>query len=172
MGRAHYTGCAIVACERGFLSRRAHLTPSVRHQRGQNLGPSSNWQISRPASVDFQHGGANLRRRRPLVPKYCWPQILNLYNPRVSQPHFCPELQKLRQNALGVFQDVKRIRRSRDLSFFEDAELNGQKHDSVAALIKHLLAGHGGSPCPAGSRPIVKRRRYASPTLTSFLYQR
>ncbi|MDP9340316.1 MAG: hypothetical protein M3P45_15755 [Acidobacteriota bacterium] len=50
---------------------------------------------------------------------------------------------------------MRRIRRSRDVNFFEDADLNGQKHDSITALIKHLLAGHEGGPCPAGSRPIV-----------------
>jgi len=44
---------------------------------------------------------------------------------------------------------------SKDISFFEDAELNCQKYRSVTALIKHLLAGHQGHPCPGGSRPIV-----------------
>lgn len=67
----------------------------------------------------------------------------------------CEELEELRLDALCVFREVKRIRRSRDLNFFEDADLNCQKQDSVTALIKHLLAGHRGHPCPAGSRPIV-----------------
>jgi hypothetical protein len=44
---------------------------------------------------------------------------------------------------------------SKDISFFEDAELNCKRQDTVTAVIKHLLAGHQGCPCPAGSRPIV-----------------
>ncbi|MEQ1353647.1 MAG: hypothetical protein ABLT11_06495 [Candidatus Acidiferrum sp.] len=71
----------------------------------------------------------------------------------------CEELNKLRLDALCVFREVKRIRRSRDLNFFEDADLNSQKYESLTILIKHLLAGHNGHPCPAGSRPIVTASR-------------
>jgi hypothetical protein len=67
----------------------------------------------------------------------------------------CEELDKLRLNAFCIFREVKEIRRSRDLSFFEDADLNGQKQESLTALVKHLLAGHNGHRCPAGSKPIV-----------------
>ena len=69
----------------------------------------------------------------------------------------CEVLNKLHLEATGVIQQVRRIRRSRDLNFFEDADLNGLKHDSLTALIKHLLVGHNGGPCPAGSRPIVSK---------------
>ncbi len=54
-----------------------------------------------------------------------------------------------------MFRDVKQIRRSRDVSFYEDAELNREKHQSINAVLKHLLVGHEGKPCPAGDRPIV-----------------
>jgi hypothetical protein len=67
----------------------------------------------------------------------------------------CEELQSLKHEAVRVFRFVKRIRRSRDISFYEDAELNREKHRSLNAVLKHLLAGHGGKPCPAGGRPIV-----------------
>ena len=78
----------------------------------------------------------------------------------------CEELNKLRLNSLCVFQEVKRIRRSRDLNFFEDADLNSQKYESLTVLIKHLLAGHQGRPCPAGTRPIVTTAnpRHRSPS--------
>jgi hypothetical protein len=29
------------------------------------------------------------------------------------------------------------------------------KHASVNAVVKHLLVGHEGKPCPSGERPIV-----------------
>jgi hypothetical protein len=67
----------------------------------------------------------------------------------------CEELEKLRLNAFCVFREVKEIRRSRDLNFFEDADLNGEKQESVTAVVKHLLAGHNGHRCPAGLKPIV-----------------
>jgi hypothetical protein len=67
----------------------------------------------------------------------------------------CVELDALKRAAAHVFRDVKKIRRSKDLSFYEDAELNGEKHKSINAVIKHLLVGHEGKPCPAGDRPIV-----------------
>jgi hypothetical protein len=73
----------------------------------------------------------------------------------VSSENRCDQLEKLNQEALHIISEVRKIRRSRDLNFFEDADLNGQKYDSITALIKHLLAGHAGQPCPAGSRPIV-----------------
>lgn len=68
----------------------------------------------------------------------------------------CVELDILKREATQVFRQVKQIRRSRDVSFHEDAELNGEKQKSLSALVKHLLVGHDGKPCPAGSRPIVK----------------
>ncbi len=76
----------------------------------------------------------------------------------MSSENRCAQLEKLNQQALYVISEVRKIRRSRDLNFFEDADLNAQKHDSITALIKHLLAGHAGHPCPAGARPIVGKK--------------
>jgi hypothetical protein len=56
----------------------------------------------------------------------------------------------LKLEAVQVFREVKKIRRSKDVSFYEDAELNGEKHKSINAVIKHLLVGHEGKPCPSG----------------------
>jgi hypothetical protein len=67
----------------------------------------------------------------------------------------CEELKTLKRDMVHVFREVKKIRRSRDVSFYEDAELNREKHKSINALLKHLLVGHEGKPCPAGDRPIV-----------------
>jgi hypothetical protein len=68
----------------------------------------------------------------------------------------CAELDTLKRQAVQVFREVKKVRRSKDVSFYEDAELNGEKHKSINAVIKHLLVGHEGKPCPAGDRPIVR----------------
>jgi hypothetical protein len=67
----------------------------------------------------------------------------------------CEELKTLKRDVVRVFREVKKIRRSRDVSFYEDAELNREKHKSINAVLKHLLVGHDGKPCPAGDRPIV-----------------
>jgi hypothetical protein len=67
----------------------------------------------------------------------------------------CTELDTLKREAVQVFREVKRIRRSKDVSFYEDAELNDEKYKSINAVLKHLLVGHEGKPCPAGDRPIV-----------------
>jgi hypothetical protein len=67
----------------------------------------------------------------------------------------CEELKTLKRDVVRVFREVKKIRRSRDVSFYEDAELNREKHKSINAVLKHLLVGHDGRPCPAGDRPIV-----------------
>jgi len=68
----------------------------------------------------------------------------------------CVELNALKREAVHVSREVKRIRRSKDVSFYEDAELNGERHKTINAVIKHLLVGHEGKPCPAGDRPIVR----------------
>jgi hypothetical protein len=68
----------------------------------------------------------------------------------------CAELDDLKRDAGLVLRELKRIRRSRDVSFFEDAELNRRKRDIINAVLKHLLVGHDGEPCPAGDRPIVR----------------
>ena len=67
----------------------------------------------------------------------------------------CEELNKLNADAIAAFAEAKRIRRQRDVSFHEDAELSRDVHRRIDALIKHLLAGHDGEPCPDGDRPIV-----------------
>lgn len=67
----------------------------------------------------------------------------------------CSELDNLKRGAVQVSREVRKIRRSRDVSFLEDAELNGEKFKSINAVIRHLLVGHDGKPCPAGERPIV-----------------
>ena len=68
----------------------------------------------------------------------------------------CAELDALKREAGRTLRELKNIRRSRDVSFDEDAELNRRKHDSINAVLKHLLVGHDGKPCPAGERPIVR----------------
>jgi hypothetical protein len=67
----------------------------------------------------------------------------------------CEELSKLKTDAIAAFAEAKRVRRYKDLSFHEDAELSCEGYRRIDALIKHLLAGHGGEPCPDGDRPIV-----------------
>lgn len=68
----------------------------------------------------------------------------------------CPELDRFRREAAAALLEAKSIRRMRDLSIHEDAELSREGHRRINALIKHLLVGHDGKPCPAGDRPIVK----------------
>ncbi len=67
----------------------------------------------------------------------------------------CEELTKLKAGAISAFAEAKRVRRYKDLSFHEDAELSCEGYKRIDALIKHLLAGHDGHPCPDGERPIV-----------------
>jgi len=67
----------------------------------------------------------------------------------------CEELNKLNADAIAAFAEAKRIRRQRDVSFHEDAELSRDGHRRIDALVKHLLAGHDGEPCPNGDRPII-----------------
>jgi hypothetical protein len=67
----------------------------------------------------------------------------------------CEELKKLKADAIAAFAEGKRVRRCRDLSFHEDAELSCEAYRRTDVLLKHLLIGHDGEPCPAGDRPIV-----------------
>ena len=69
----------------------------------------------------------------------------------------CEEHDRLRADALAAFAEAKRIRRGRDISFEEDAELSRVAYRRTDVLLKHLLVGHDGQPCPAGDRPIVSR---------------
>jgi hypothetical protein len=68
----------------------------------------------------------------------------------------CEELNKLNADAVAAFAEAKRVRRERDPSFYEDAELSREAHRWIDALVKHLLAGHDGEPCPDGDRPIIR----------------
>jgi len=68
----------------------------------------------------------------------------------------CEALEGLRGDAVAALCEAKKIRRSRDVSIHEDAELSRESRRRIDALIKHLLAGHNGLPCPAGDRPIVR----------------
>ena len=79
--------------------------------------------------------------------------------PRFDSKKMCEELSQIKREAARVFREIRNIRRSRDLSFYEDAELTRDKHQSLHAVLKHLLVGHDGKPCPAGSRPIVSMAR-------------
>ena len=67
----------------------------------------------------------------------------------------CEFLDQIRQEIVSTFQEARKIRRSKDLSFSEDAELTRGEHKKIDELVRHLLAGHDGEPCPAGDRPIV-----------------
>jgi hypothetical protein len=60
---------------------------------------------------------------------------------------------------VAVILEAKRIRRDRDVSFYEDVELSREAHKKTDALLLHLLAGHDGKPCPSGDRPIVGTAR-------------
>ncbi|MGH9736171.1 MAG: hypothetical protein ACRD8A_16455 [Candidatus Acidiferrales bacterium] len=70
----------------------------------------------------------------------------------------CAELDHFRREAAAALLDAKKIRRAKDLTVNEDAELSRECHRRIDALIKHLLTGHNGTPCPAGDRPIVQGR--------------
>jgi hypothetical protein len=78
---------------------------------------------------------------------------LNLMSAKIR----CEELDRFRRDVAAALLEAKRIRRTTDLSIHEDAELSRESHRKINALIKHLLVGHGGGPCPAGDRPIVRR---------------
>ena len=74
--------------------------------------------------------------------------------PMTTKP-LCEELNELNADAVAAFAEAKRVRRQRDVSFYEDAELSREGHRRVDALVKHLLVGHDGEPCPDGDRPII-----------------
>jgi hypothetical protein len=72
-------------------------------------------------------------------------------------PHnlVCEELDRIKLEAIAALHSARKTRRARDLSFHEDVELTRDEHEKIDALLKHLLAGHEGLPCPAGERPII-----------------
>jgi hypothetical protein len=73
----------------------------------------------------------------------------------------CEALSRILHDAHSAFREAREIRRSKDLSFYEDSELTRGEHDRIDALVKHLLVGHDGKPCPAGDRPIVSQPKSA-----------
>jgi len=83
----------------------------------------------------------------------------NVESPAAGAKSMCAELDALKREAADVSRELRKIRRSRDVSFYEDAELNGEKRKLINAVIRHLLVGHEGKPCPAGARPIVSPDR-------------
>jgi hypothetical protein len=76
---------------------------------------------------------------------------------RMPEKPSCAELERFKREAAAALLEAKKTRRTRDLTIYEDAELSRESHRRIDALIKHLLAGHDGGPCPAGDRPIVKK---------------
>jgi hypothetical protein len=71
----------------------------------------------------------------------------------------CAEHERLRIEAVAIILAAKKIRRDRDVSFYEDLELSRDARKKTDALLLHLLAGHDGKPCPGGDRPIVGAAR-------------
>ena len=68
----------------------------------------------------------------------------------------CEEHDRLKADAVAAVAEARRVRRGdRDVSFQEDAELSREAYRRTDALLKHLLVGHDGEPCPDGDRPIV-----------------
>ena len=74
----------------------------------------------------------------------------------------CAEHERLRMDAVAVILKAKKIRRDKDVSFYEDLELSREARKKTDALLLHLLAGHDGEPCPSGDRPIVGAARSSS----------
>lgn len=76
----------------------------------------------------------------------------------ITAKRACEELDRLRRDVVTALLEAKTIRLSRDVSIREDARLTDEAYRRVDAVIKHLLVGHAGKPCPAGERPIVALR--------------
>lgn len=90
-----------------------------------------------------------------------------------AQPK-CQELERCIRAACSAMAEARRIRRTTDVSFQEDIRLTREEHEKLHLVIKHLLVGHEGRPCPAGERPIVSvmrpwkypsRMRHAQPMI-------
>ena len=71
----------------------------------------------------------------------------------------CEELDGLKCKAASAFLEAKRVRFSRDVSIYEDAELYCEWDRRIFSVMKHLLVGHDGDACPAGGQPIIRARR-------------
>lgn len=57
---------------------------------------------------------------------------------------------------MAAILQARNIRWNRDLSFYQDSELSRAEYQKIDALLKHLLVGHDGKPCPSGDRPIIR----------------
>src|SRR5579859_4690965 len=82
-------------------------------------------------------------------------RIMTLVTTKIT----CEELERLKSKAASAFRDAQGVRFSRDVSIYEDAELYREWNQLVFSVIKHLLVGHDGDACPAGSRPIIRARK-------------
>jgi hypothetical protein len=78
-----------------------------------------------------------------------------MISPPMPHKQFCEELNRIKLEAVAALHSARQARRSHDVSFHEDVELTRDEHQKIDALLKHLLVGHDGHPCPAGDRPIV-----------------
>jgi hypothetical protein len=78
----------------------------------------------------------------------------------VTKRQLCEELDGLIDEAFAAVANARRIRRSRDITFNEDLRLSHEECARLHSVIKHLLVGHEGEPCPAGERPIVKEAKF------------
>jgi hypothetical protein len=76
--------------------------------------------------------------------------------PAVTPLISCEEHDRLRQEAVTAILEARNIRWNRDLSFYQDSELSRAEYQKIDALLKHLLVGHDGQPCPSGDRPIIQ----------------
>jgi hypothetical protein len=65
----------------------------------------------------------------------------------------CEELKIVKREAVRVFREVKKIRRSRDGSFYEDPEMNHEKHKSINAVPSTCSLGMRGNRVPRGTDP-------------------
>jgi hypothetical protein len=78
-----------------------------------------------------------------------------MISPPMPHNQVCEVLNRIKLEAIVTLHSARNTRRARDLSFHEDVELTRDEHEKIDALLKHLLAGHEGLPCPAGERPII-----------------
>jgi hypothetical protein len=83
----------------------------------------------------------------------------------------CEELNRLKREAALAQLEGKKIRKSRDLTFREDAELTREQHRKLDAVLKHQLVGHDGKPCPDGF-PWANKPAPQTPQKSNFLKKR
>jgi hypothetical protein len=67
----------------------------------------------------------------------------------------CELYDRLKLEAVESVLGAKKLRWSKDVSFYEDSEIARDQRAKIDAFISHLLAGHDGQPCPSGDRPII-----------------